>query len=154
MKSLNKTGYGTIITDCAIGEGTVIWHHCNLYRCRIGRNCKIASFVEIGEDVSIGDNCKIEAYAFIPKGVTLGDNVFIGPHVVFTNDKYPSTSEEWQVTRTVVQDGVSIGANSTILSGVILGKKALIGAGSVVAKSVDPNQVCYGPKAEQRRTIH
>ena len=149
-----KAGYGTVISDCTIGEDTVIWHHCNLYRCRIGKNCKIASFVEIGEGVTIGNNCKIEAYTFIPKGVTICDNVFLGPHVVFTNDKYPVAVGDWVISETVVKDGASIGANSTILSGVVIGEKALVGAGSLVAENVPANHVCYGSKAENRRSIH
>jgi acetyltransferase-like isoleucine patch superfamily enzyme len=149
-----KVGYGTIITDCSIDKTTTVWHHCNLFRCRIGRNCTVGSFVEIGEGVSIGDNCKIEAYTFIPKGVTIGDNVFVGPHVVFTNDKFPRATGEWSITPTYVRDGASIGANSTILSGVEVGKKAMIGAASVVTKNVPENAVVYGPEAEVRRTIH
>lgn len=149
-----KTGYGTIITDCDIDKTTTIWHHCNLFRCRIGRNCKIGSYVEIGEGVSIGDNCKIEAYVFIPHGVTIGDNVFIGPHVVFTNDQFPRAQGTWAESPTVVEDGASIGANSTILSGITIGKQSMVGAGSVVVDSVPSKKVMFGPKAEVRRTIH
>lgn len=145
-----KTGYGTIITDCSIGEGTVIWHDCNLYRCKTGKNCKIASFVEIGEGVTIGNNCKIEAFVFICKGVTIGDSVFIGPHVCFTNDKHPTVSDRWAIKETIVKDGASIGANSTILPGLTIGKNAVIGAGSVVAEDVPDNAVVYGNKAKRR----
>jgi len=149
-----KVGYGTVITDCTIHKTSTIWHHCNLYRCRIGRNCTVASFVEIGAGVTVGDNCKIEAYAFLPQGITVGDNVFIGPHVVFTNDKYPRARGEWTVAPTIVEDGASIGANSTVLSGVCIGKNAMIGAGSLVAENVPSNSVIYNEKAKVRRTIH
>jgi acetyltransferase-like isoleucine patch superfamily enzyme len=149
-----QVGYGTIIKDCSIGDGTIIWHFCNLYKCRIGKNCKIGSFIEIGEGVIIGDNCKIEAYAFIPNGVVIGDNVFIGPHVVFTNDKYPRATGNWAVNNTIVEDGVSIGANSTVLSGIVLGKECMIGAGSLVAEDVPNKTIMFGSKAEVKRTIH
>lgn len=145
-----KTGYGTILSECSIGVDTIVWNYCNLYKCRIGKNCKIASYVEIGEGVSIGDNCKIEAFVYIPKGITIGDGVFIGPHVVFTNDLHPSVSDNWTITNTFVRDGASIGANSTILPGVTIGEKALVGAGSIVAEDVPANTICYGQKAINR----
>lgn len=148
-----KFGYGTIINDCDIGEGTVVWNMCNLYRCKIGKNCKIASFVEIGEGVIIGNNCKIEAFAFIPKGVIIGDSVFIGPHVTFCNDKYPSVSDKWTISNVIVEDGASIGANSTILPKVTIGKNAMVGAGSVVTKDVPADGMVYGYKALDRNEM-
>lgn len=148
-----KTGYGTIINECSIPPDAIIWNHCNLYRCKIGKNCRIASFVEIGEGVIIGNNCKIEAFAFIPKGVTIGNSVFIGPHVCFTNDKYPTVSDNWTIKETFVLDGASIGANSTILPGITIGKNAVVGAGSVVAKDVPDNGTVYGYKAENRNEL-
>ena len=77
--------------DVKIGKGTKIFHPdlVNLYGCEIGENCKIGAFVEIRKDVKIGNNVKIQAFVFIPEGVTIEDGVFIGPHVCFTNDKYP-----------------------------------------------------------------
>ena len=77
------------IEDADIGENTVVRDFVNLYGCKIGKNCKIAAFVEIQKDVTIGNNCAIEAFAYIPTGVTIEDEVFIGPHVCFTNDKKP-----------------------------------------------------------------
>ena len=149
-----KTGYGSIITEAIIGEDTVVWHYCSLYKCRIGRNCKIASYVEIGNEVSIGDNCKIEAYVFIPHGVTLGDRVFVGPHVCFTNDKWPKAVGDWKENKTVVCNDVSIGANSTILSGIRIGKGAMIGAGSIITKDVPDGALVYGNGALERGTVH
>jgi len=148
-------GINTAIRDdCQIGEGTVIWHHCVLYGCRIGRNCRIGSHVTIGKGVVIGDNCKIEDFAFIPQGVTMGNRVFIGPHVCFTNDRFPYAQEKWHINETVVRDDVSIGANSTIMSGIILNKKARVGAGSIVTKGVPEGMLVYGESAKERRTVH
>ena len=148
-------GENTVIRDdCQIGVGTVIWHNCVLYGCKIGENCRIGSHVTIGEGVEIGDNCKVEDFAFIPQGVTIGDNVFVGPHVCFTNDKFPSVSNEWKVCETIVRDDVSIGANSTIMSGIILNKGCRVGAGSVVTKGVSPGALAFGESAKERRTVH
>jgi UDP-2-acetamido-3-amino-2,3-dideoxy-glucuronate N-acetyltransferase len=112
-----------------------------LYKCKIGKKCKISSFVYIEEGVSIGDNCKIRPFVFIPTGVTIGNNVFVGPGVIFTNDKYPRVSGNWKVLKTVIGDDVSIGAGAVILPGLSIGKNTLIGAGAVVTKSVPSNVV-------------
>lgn len=129
------------IVDCEIGKGTIIHDHVNLYKCKIGKNSKIDSFVYIEEGVTIGDGCKIRPFTFIPTGVTIGNNVFIGPNVTFTNDRHPKIGSAWKLERTIVEDGVAIGANSTILPGLTIGRNALIGAGTVVTKSVEMNSV-------------
>lgn len=136
-----------VIKDADIGDGTIVRHYVNLYGCKIGKNCKIASFVEIQKDVIIGDNCKIEAFAYIPTGVTIEDDVFIGPHACFTNDKKPKAKGEWEVVPTLVKKGASIGANAVILCGVTIGEYAMVGAGSVVTKDVPPNSVVAGNPA-------
>jgi len=144
----------SIVENSDIGKGTIIRKYCNIYNSTIGKNCKIASYVEIG-GATIGDGCKIEAYTFIPPGVTIGNNVFIGPHVVFTNDKWPRvTIVAWKPCETVVEDGVSIGANSTILSGITIRENAMIGAGSLIAKSVLGGSLVYGDEAKERGTVH
>jgi acetyltransferase-like isoleucine patch superfamily enzyme len=126
----------------------------NIYDSTIGPHTKIAAFVEIG-GAKIGKGCKIEAFAFIPSGVTLANSVFIGPHVCFTNDKLPRASDRgWAIRKTFVGEGASIGANSTILSGIVIGDHAMIGAGSVVCEDVPANMVMYGSKAEVKRSIH
>jgi acetyltransferase-like isoleucine patch superfamily enzyme len=121
----------------------------NLYKCKIGKNCKIDAYVYIEEGVTIGDNCKVRPFVFIPKGVTIEDDVFIGPSVCFTNDKYPRVKGEWKLLQTTVRNGASIGANSTILAGVTIGEGALVGAGSVVAKNVPEGAVVAGNPATE-----
>ena len=145
MKLLSKFH---VIKDAEIGDGTIVRHYVNLYGCKIGKNCKIASFVEIQKDVEIGDNCKIEAFAYLPTGVTLEDEVFVGPHACFTNDKKPKATGDWEMVPTRVKKGASIGANAVILSGVTIGENALVGAGSVVTKDVPPNTVVAGNPAK------
>ena len=110
---------------------------------------RIHNYTWIGDKVEIGDGTKIQAFAFIPNGVTIGKNVFIGPHVCFTNDKHPQAQGEWEQLETIVEDEVSIGANSTILPGITIGSHAKIGGGSVVTKNVPPGETWCGNPAKK-----
>jgi acetyltransferase-like isoleucine patch superfamily enzyme len=134
----------SVFKDAEIGEGTIVHDQVNLFKCKIGKNCKIDAYVYIEEDVVIGDGSKIRPFVFIPTGIIIGDEVFIGPNVSFTNDKYPKTRGEWKLLRTRVEKGVSIGANSVILPGVTIGEEALIGAGTVVTKDVPGGAIVAG----------
>jgi len=137
----------SVIVDAEIGEGTVVRDHVNLYKCKIGRNCKIESFVYVEEGVVIGDNCKVKPHVYIPTGVIIGDDVFIGPNVTFTNDKNPHVKGEWMLLKMVVGRGASIGANSVILPGINIGRNAMIGAGTVVTSDVPDGATVYGNPA-------
>src|SRR3989442_11696876 len=136
-----------IAPDVELGENVVLHHpdQVNLYGCKVGDNCKIASFVEIQRGVVVGSNVKIEAFVFIPTGVTIEDGVFVGPHVCFSNDRYPAAVDEkgkllkvgdWQVVPTLVRRRASIGANATIVCGVTIGEGAMVGAGGPAARGV------------------
>jgi len=146
MEGVYLSKYSSII-NIEVGENTVIKDHVNLYKCKIGSNCKIDSYVYIEENVTIGNNCKIRPFTFIPTGVTIEDNVFVGPNVVFTNDKYPKLDRAWNLLPTLIKDGASIGASSVILPGITIGKNVLVGAGSVVTKDVPENCVVAGNPA-------
>ena len=133
------------INNCRIGSG-VICHHeqlVNLYGCSIGYNTKIGTFVEIGKGVVIGHHCKIQSFAFISPGVTIGDYVFIGPHVCFTNVKLPKPGVDQRdnLLKTRIGNNVMIGANATILPGIIIDDNAVIGAGITVTKSVRAGEI-------------
>jgi len=140
-----------IADDVKIGQGTKIWHPetSNIYGCDIGENCNIGTLVEIRRDVIIGNNCKIQAFVFIPEGVHIGNYVFIGPHVCFTNDKYPNVSGYGEFMETIIEDEANIGANATILCGVTIGKGATVGAGAVVTKDVPPGITVIGNPAKE-----
>jgi acetyltransferase-like isoleucine patch superfamily enzyme len=141
------------INDCDIGEGTVVRDFTNLYGCKIGKDCKIAAYVEIQRGVTIGDRCKVEAFAFIPSGVTIEDEVFVGPHAVFTNDLHPRAVGNWEVTPTLVKKGASIGAGAVIVCGVTIGDNAMVGAGAVVTKDVPPGKLVVGNPAKVIKEI-
>jgi len=137
-----KKGNGIITKNAKVGNGTTVWHYVNLFNCDIGTDCIIGSYSEIGG--IIGDRCKIECGVFIPKGVVISDEVFIGPHVCFTNDKFPRILEDWKISETWVKKGASIGANATIRCGVTIGKYAMIGCGAIITKDVPDYAVVVG----------
>ncbi len=132
----------------SIGEGTKIWHFAHVRStASLGKNVIVGKSSYIDAEVKIGDNVKVQNLVSVYNGVTIGNDVFVGPHVAFTNDLHPRVTEEWEITRTSVEDGVSIGANSTIICGNILGRYSLIGAGSVVNKDVPPHALVVGNPA-------
>lgn len=146
-----------LIDNVNLGKNVKIFHFVNLYGCTIGDNTKIGTFVEIQKNVSIGSNCKISSHSFICEGVKIGNGVFIGHNVTFTNDRYPGAvnkdgslkqESDWTLEKTIIEDHVAIGSGSTILMGLTIGKNSLIGAGSVVTKSIPANVVVYGNPAK------
>ena len=142
-----------IVEDGAmIGEGTRIWHFAHIRKgAIIGKNCNIGKDVYIDVNVHIGNNVKIQNGVSVYRGVTIEDDVFLGPHAVFTNDLYPrSFNKDWKVIPTLVKKGASIGANATIICGVIIGEYSMVGAGSVVTRDVPPHGLVYGNPARLR----
>lgn len=146
-----------IIKDVNFGKNVACYNFVNLYGCSIGDDSKIGSYVEIQKGAIIGMRCKISSHSFICEGVTIGNDVFVGHGVMFTNDKYPKASlngrlitSEWTLMPTIVEDGVSIGSNATIICGITIGARAVIGAGAVVTKNVLPDTVVVGVPAVQQ----
>ena len=151
-----------IAPNVKLGRDVKIYAFVNLYGCEIGDESKIGAFVEIQKGSAIGRRVKISSHSFVCEGVTIEDEVFIGHGVMFTNDKYPratlgsgdlQTEADWVVVPTVVKRGASIGSNATILCGVTIGERAIVGAGSVVTHDVPPDSIVAGVPARPIRQL-
>ena len=136
-----------------IGAGTKIWHFCHIQSgAQIGENCSFGQNVNVSNNVKIGNGVKVQNNVSIYEGVELGDYVFCGPSMVFTNDltpraKYPKGSAGYK--KTVLKEGVTVGANATIVCGHTIGKWAMIAAGAVVTKDVPDYALMAGIPARQ-----
>jgi acetyltransferase-like isoleucine patch superfamily enzyme len=154
--------YVAIAPDVVLGENVRLGKFINLYGCSVGDDTKIGAFVEIQKNASIGRRCKISSHTFVCEGVRIEDHVFIGHGVTFINDSYPrattedgqlQTESDWRVEPTLVKRGASIGSGSTILSQVVIGERAIVGAGSVVTKDVPDGAIVAGNPARFLRTV-
>ncbi len=140
-----------------IGENTGIWNEVQVREgARIGRDCIIGKGTYVDRDVVIGDRCKIQNRASLFRGVTLEDGVFVGPHVIFTNDRFPrainpdgtlKSDNDWHVGATTVRSGASVGAGAVILPGITIGEWALVAAGAVVTQDVPEHALVRGNPA-------
>jgi acetyltransferase-like isoleucine patch superfamily enzyme len=160
MSSFPPNALQRIAPDVRVGKDVIIRDFVNLYGCTIGEGSKIGTFVEIQKNAHIGAHCKIGSHTFICEGVTIEDDCFIGHHVCFINDRYPSavtesgelqTAQDWKVVPTRVGRRASIGSGAVILCGVTIGEGALVGAGAVVTHDVAPHQVVAGVPARLLR---
>ena len=138
------------VQTSSIGEGTKVWQYSVILAgAEIGRNCNICAHTFIENDVCIGNNVTIKSGVYLWDGITIQDNVFIGPNATFTNDKKPRSKQyPDEFPKTVVEFGASIGANATILPGLTLGRRCLIGAGAVVTKDVPAYSIVTGNPAK------
>lgn len=137
---------------CEIGEGTKIWHFSHVMTGSvIGRNCNLGQNVVVSPGVRVGDGCKIQNNVSLYTGVILEESVFCGPSMVFTNVVNPRSEvvrrDEYKPT--LVRRGASLGANSTIVCGVIIGRYAFVGAGAVVTRDVADFALVVGNPARQ-----
>tara|TARA_Y100000287_G_scaffold80767_1_gene63988 strand:- start:1508 stop:1975 length:468 start_codon:yes stop_codon:yes gene_type:complete len=127
-------------------SGATAWAPSYVGTSLIGDGTNIGAMSHIGKDVVIGTECKIQGSVYISDKTKIGNNVFIGPGAVVTNDKYPPSGGNWSPV--TIEDGVVIGGNATIVAGITLSANCVIGAGSVVTKSVPPNEVWAGNPAK------
>jgi UDP-2-acetamido-3-amino-2,3-dideoxy-glucuronate N-acetyltransferase len=138
-----------------IGEGTIIWQYVIvLGNAVIGKNCNINAHCFIEDDVIIGDNVTLKCGIYVWNGLRIENNVFIGPNATFINDNFPRSKKyPDQFLNTIIRDGASIGAGAIILGGLTIGKKSMIGAGSVVTKNIPDNELWVGNPARFLKKI-
>ena len=146
--------------EARIGEGTSIWNQVQVREnAVIGKNCILSKGVYVDFGVRIGNNVKIQNGVSVYHGVTIEDGVFVGPHVCFTNDKYPRAvnpdgslkgGDDWQVSETLIKYGAALGARSLILSGITIGEWAMTAAGALVTHDVPPYGLVVGHPARLR----
>jgi UDP-2-acetamido-3-amino-2,3-dideoxy-glucuronate N-acetyltransferase len=157
---MDLPSYQRIAPDVKLGQRVKVYAFTNLYGCHIGDDVKIGTFVEIQKGARVGNRCKISSHTFICEGVTIEDEVFVGHGVTFINDRFPratnpngslQTEADWNCVATLVKKGASIGSGSTLLCGVTVGKRAIVGAGSVVTKDVPDGAVVAGNPARLLR---
>jgi acetyltransferase-like isoleucine patch superfamily enzyme len=166
MSNLNAgtpaNAFLSVAPDVKLGKDVRLAPFVNLYGCEVGDETKIGAFVEIQKGSSVGKRCKISSHTFICEGVTIEDHVFVGHGVTFVNDSYPrattpsgelQSAQDWKVELTVVKKGASIGSGSTILSKLVIGEQAIVGAGSVVTRDVPAHTIVAGNPARVLRKI-
>ena len=134
------------IQSSNIGENTNIWQFTVvLPNARIGNDCNICSHCFIENQVIIGDRVTLKAGVYLWDGTEIENDVFVGPNATFCNDRYPkSKNKNFKLEKIIVRQGASIGANATILPGVIIGNNAMIGAGAIVTKNVPAGMIVKG----------
>jgi UDP-2-acetamido-3-amino-2,3-dideoxy-glucuronate N-acetyltransferase len=143
--------------DAHVGDGTRVWHEAQVREgARVGRECVLGKGVYVDKDVVVGDRCKLENRASLFHGATLEDGVFIGPHAIIANDRFPrainpdgtlKSDDDWLVEPVLVREGASIGAGAIVLPGITVGKWAVVGAGAVVTASVPEHAIVRGNPA-------
>ena len=145
--------------SAVVGAGSKVWHYAQVREDAVlGENCIIGRGAYIGTGVEMGDNCKVQNYALVYEPAKLGRGVFIGPAVVLTNDHFPrainadgtpKSADDWHPVGVDIREGASIGANSTCIAPIVIGRWALVGAGSVVVKDVPDFALVVGSPARR-----
>jgi acetyltransferase-like isoleucine patch superfamily enzyme len=143
------------VADCTVGAGTQIWQYAVIIEgAQIGNECNVCAHTLIEGDVIIGDRVTVKSGVFLWDGTRIGDDVFIGPNATFTNDPMPRSKQyPKRFEGIIVESGASIGANATILPGIVIGQQAMVGAGAVVTRNVPANAVVAGNPAQVLRYI-
>jgi UDP-2-acetamido-3-amino-2,3-dideoxy-glucuronate N-acetyltransferase len=149
-----------LIAEVEFGRNVFVHSFTNLYGCSVGDDTRIGPYVEIQRGVAIGARCKVQSHAFICTGVAIEDEVFVGHGVMFINDRLPraatsagdmKSEADWELQRTTVERGASIGSGAVVLGGVRIGAGALVGAGAVVTRDVAAGGIVSGNPARQHR---
>ncbi|HEY7150258.1 MAG TPA: acyltransferase [Solirubrobacterales bacterium] len=145
-----------LINEATFGEDVFVHSFTNLYGCHVGDRTRIGPFVEVQRGATIGSDCKIQSHAFVCDGVTIGDEAFVGHGVIFINDNLPRATNDdgrlrapsdWELRRTTVGRGASLGSGAVVLGGLRIGDEAVVGAGAVVTRDVPPGATVAGNPA-------
>ncbi|MFI3297427.1 MAG: acyltransferase [bacterium] len=147
---LHESSY--VDDNVTIGKGTKIWHFSHVQKgATLGENCSLGQNVNVGNNVKIGNNVRIQNNVSIYEGVEIEDNVFCGPSCVFTNVTTPRAHFPvgGVYAKTLIKEGASLGANSTVVCGHTVGRSALIAAGAVVTKDVKDYALMAGVPARR-----
>lgn len=149
MSDLFIHSTASVSPKAQLGQGTKVWINVQIREnAVIGDNCIVSKDVYIDHAVTIGDRCKIQNSVSVYHGVSIGNDVFVGPNASFTNDRVPRAfNSDWKITPTFIKDGASIGANSTLICGITVGEYAMVAAGSVVTRDVEPYTLVMGNPA-------
>ena len=151
--------YACVTYDVQLGARVRLSAFINLYGCEIGDDTRVGAFVEIQKGARIGKRCKISSHSFICTGVEIEDDVFIGHGVMFINDRHPRATGtdglpladgEWRLEPTIVKRGASIGSGAVVMCGVIIGERAMVGAGALVTHSIQEHALVVGNPARVR----
>ena len=133
----------------SLGAGCMVWHHAHVRsNASIGKDCVLGKNVYIDTGVQVGERCKIQNNVSVFNGVVVGNDVFVGPSATFTNDLVPRAfNGDWKITKTFVEEGASLGANCTIVCGVVVSKFSMVAAGAVVVRDVAAHELVGGTPA-------
>ena len=149
-----------LIAEVEFGRNVFVHSFTNLYGCSVGDDTRIGPYVEIQRGVTIGARCKVQSHTFICTGVVIENEVFVGHGVMFINDRLPraatslgdmKSDADWELQRTMVERGASIGSGAVVLGGVRIGAGALVGAGAVVTRDVAAGGIVSGSPAREHR---
>lgn len=143
------------VANATIGAGTRVWQYAVIFDgAVIGTNCNICAHTMIEGDVVVGNNVTVKNGVFLWDGTRIEDDVFIGPNATFTNDRFPRSKVYPEAFSGItVRRGASIGANATLLPGITVGEYAMVGAGAVVTKDVEPYSVVVGNPAKVAKRL-
>ena len=138
-----------IVESPHIGEGTRVWAYAHILPgARVGRHCNICDHTFLENDVIVGDRVTVKCGVQLWDGIRVEDDVFIGPNATFTNDRYPRSQQRLpEYPRTIIKRGASIGANATLAPGIVIGERAMVGAGAVVTHNAPPHSKLAGNPA-------
>lgn len=137
-----------------IGPDTRVWAFAHVMPgARVGAECNVCDHTYIDNGVVVGNRVTIKSGVYLWEGMVVEDEVFLGPHATFTNDRFPRSRQPWTCERIVIKRGATVGAGAVVLPGTTIGERAMVGAGAVVTRDVEPDTVVVGNPARAVRRL-